>query len=322
MTGENSVNQQENLPSQKASVWKSMGAAALFFSIYMLVQTLIAYGYALYLILATPDGLSRAEQIAWQDAQYYKHGNILMIVIDLCLLAILIAWFAARKQKISPSLGMKKTRRAALPTALVAGIGMSCVLSFLMSLVTQFLPDVMEEYNETMAATYNMRDFLLYTLAGVVGAPLIEELFFRHLIAGRLSEGLPRWVAILLSSAVFGLVHQHPVQWVYAGILGFIMACLYFAYDSVWVPMIFHAGFNSVSLLSYVDLSKLSHGELDEYQRLVFKWYSTFCVLGVAAMILLSLLRTHSVFTKSHRNQQLSALPSMEQSDAKEPFNE
>ena len=323
MTGEYSVNLQENQPSRMAAVWRSLGAAALYFAIYTLIQTLIAYGYDFYLYLSTPEGLDRMEQLAWRERQYYLAGNLLMIVIDLCLLAFLAIWFTAKRQRLAPALGMKKTRRAALPTALIAGIGVSCLLSFLMSMVTQFLPDVMEEYSQSMAQTYNMQDFLLYALAGVVGAPLIEELFFRHLMAGRLAEGLPRWVAILLSSIVFGVVHQHPVQWVYAGVLGFMLACLYFAYDSIWVPVVFHAGFNSVSLLSYVDLSKLSDGELAQYQRLMLKWYAVFCVLGVAALVLLSLLRTHPVFRKSQTSPIADGASAAEEGNApKELTNE
>ena len=312
MTGENQIHLQENLPSKRVTFWKSIGSAVLYFCLYLLLQTLVIYAYELYLFIATPDGLTPVEEVVWRNRRYYEHGNFLMIVIDLCLLAFLAVWFSARREKLSHSLGMRKTKAVALPVALVAGIGMSCVLAFLMSLATQFLPSVMEEYNETMAASYNMQDFLLYTLAGVIGAPLIEELFFRHLVAGRLAVGLPRWAAILLSSVLFGLVHQHPVQWVYAGILGFMMACFYFAYDSIWVPVVFHAGFNSVSLLSYVDLSRLSYSEVVEYERMVLKWYSVFCILGVSALILLSLLRTHTVFTKN------GVLPSDDSDETKE----
>ncbi|MBQ8288428.1 MAG: CPBP family intramembrane metalloprotease [Clostridia bacterium] len=287
------------LPPKKVSPWRNIGAAVVYFLVYIVIQTVIVNGYYLYLVLSTPSGLDAAEKVAWRNAQYYQNGNLLMIIIDAVLLASMAIWFAARKKKVLPSLGMTKPRMVALPAALVAGIGMSCILSFIMIFVNELMPEVMESYGSTMDVTYNMQDVLMYALAGVVGAPLIEELFFRHLMAGRLSRSIPRGVAIVLTSVIFGLIHEHPVQWVYAGVLGFIMACLYFAYDSIWVSVVFHAGFNSVSLLSYIDLSGMSEEQLAEFDLLIYDLYRVFSILGIAALILLFILRTSRVFYKS-----------------------
>ncbi|MBQ8383524.1 MAG: CPBP family intramembrane metalloprotease [Clostridia bacterium] len=310
------------LPPKKVSPWRNIGAAVVYFLVYIVVQTAIANAYYLYLVLSTPSGLDETESALWREAQYYQNGNLLMIVIDAVLLAVMVIWFAARKKKVLPSLGMTKPRMIALPTALVAGIGMSCVLGFIMMFISALMPEVMESYGSTMDVTYNMEDVLMYALAGVVGAPLIEELFFRHLMAGRLSRAIPRGGSIVLTSVIFGMIHEHPVQWVYAGILGFIMACLYFAYDSVWVPMVFHAGFNSVSLLSYIDVSGMSEAQLAEFDILIYDLYRVFSILGIAALILLFILRTARVFYKPPVVEPMVALDAPEAIPVVAPLGE
>ncbi len=286
------------LPPKKVSPWRNIGAAVAYFLFYLTVQYLASAVYYLYLALSAPAGLDVWEQTYWIQEQYTQGGNLLMIVLDLILLGAMILWFLLRRRPVMASLGLKKPRMISLPLALVAGIGMSCLLNYVMVIIGELFPQVIESYGESMDATYNMQDMLLYALAGVVGAPLIEELFFRQLMAGRLSRAFPRVVAILLSSAIFGLVHQHPLQMAYAGVLGFAMACVYFAYDSIWVSIFFHMGFNAVSLLAFIDVSEMSEARINALDQLLGNLYMTFTVLGIAALILLFLLRTHTVFRK------------------------
>ncbi|MGM9647212.1 MAG: lysostaphin resistance A-like protein [Eubacteriales bacterium] len=287
-----------NLPPKKVSPWRHIGSAVLYFLLYIVVEYLIAGVYSVYLVLSAPDGFGEVERYKWINERYYETGNQLMLVIYAVLLAVLTLIFKLRKKKVFESLGLKKPRLISLPLALVAGIGMSFVLSILMAYVEEFWPEVMESYGSTMDETYYMKDMLLYALAGVVGAPLIEELFFRHLMAGRLSRAIPRGAAIVLSSVIFGMVHQHPVQWIYAGMLGFAMACIYFAYDSILPGVVFHAGFNSVSLLSYIDTSGMSEAQLTRFNLLINSVFLLFLILGIAALVLLFALRTHKIFRK------------------------
>lgn len=287
------------LHPKKVSPWRNIGAAVGYFLFYLIVQYLCAAVYYLYLSLTAPDGLNQWEQAKWVELQYMENSNWLMIVLDLILLGAIILWFALRRRPVISSMGLKKPRVISLPLAVVAGIGMSCVVGYVMMFIDSLAPELMESYNDSMEVTYNLQDVIPYALAGVVGAPLIEELFFRHLVGGRISRALPKAVAILLSSAVFGLVHQHPLQMVYAGVLGFVMACVYFAYDSIWTSIFFHVGFNAVSLLSFIDTSGMSNASVHSLNLLLQNLYLTFTVLGVAALILLFLLRTHSVFSKT-----------------------
>ncbi len=291
--------QQTYLPPVKVSPWRHIGSAVLYFLIYMTCQLAVSLAYTIYLLGIAPAGLSEAELNHWVNARFFENSNLLMMVLYALLLAVLVIVSALRKKNILHELGMKKPRIAALPIALVAGIGMSCLVNVIMTVIASVAPQIMEDYSSTMDATYNMQDVFLYVLTGVIGAPLIEELFFRHLMAGRLSRAMPKLLAILLSSAVFGLVHEHPVQWIYAGLLGILMASVYFAYDSLLPAVVLHAGFNSVSLLSFIDTSKMSREDAAGLDALIGTLILVFAIVGVAALILLFILRTHPVFVKT-----------------------
>lgn len=263
--------------------------AFLYFLLYETIYFAVSIGYSVYLVATCPDE-------AAFEAAYYRDSNLLMVLMDAVIFLSLSIIVLARGKRYSQGMGMKKTRVETIPVAVLAGIGLSCVLGFLMSYISYLFPKLMEDYNNTMDVTYNMGQIVLYILAGVIGAPLIEELVFRHFLAGNLSKGMPRIGAILISSFLFGLVHQHIVQQVYAAFLGLAMACVYFAYDSVWASIALHAGFNAVSLLSLIDTSHWSEAQQLRFVSIVNVSYLALAVVGILALVWLFVRRTHPVW--------------------------
>jgi len=90
--------------------------------------------------------------------------------------------------------------------------------------------------------------FGLIVLAVVV-APLVEELVFRAGIYRYLKGRLPRWLAIFVSSLLFGLVHGnlHGLPGLVA--VGVMLAIAYEATANIRVPIVFHACFNLNTLV-------------------------------------------------------------------------
>lgn len=76
-----------------------------------------------------------------------------------------------------------------------------------------------------------------------ITAGIVEELVYRGFLLWYLSHHAPLWVAVLLSSAVFGLAHSYQgiSGFVRTSLAGFAFAILYVASGSIWLPIIAHA---------------------------------------------------------------------------------
>ena len=108
-----------------------------------------------------------------------------------------------------------------------------------------------ESYNEASAGIDS--GTLTGVLAVAVVAPVVEELIFRGLMLNRLRMVMPGWVAVLLSSAVFGACHGNPVWFGYAFALGAFFGFLDLRANSVLPSILGHLAFNAISqILSFV----------------------------------------------------------------------
>ena len=87
--------------------------------------------------------------------------------------------------------------------------------------------------------------------AGMISAPLLEEVLMRGILYTRLKEFSKRpQTAMLLSGMIFGLFHGNVVQGVYAFVMGVFFALVYEAYDSLFPPVAAHMTANGMSVLA------------------------------------------------------------------------
>ena len=186
--------------------------------------------------------------------------NICWVTIASYALAFLVylIFFACRKKKLSEETGIHRVHFGALPAAFVFGIALQVVTVFAISFFSALVPAIAEnvagndEMNNAMFASSSQ---LSQIVMMAVTTPIIEELVFRGLIYTRMKKAMPKAAAMILSSVVFGAVHSFGVQLVYAAILGFVLVSLYEKYNSLWVPILLHAGFNATNFLyEFVDM--------------------------------------------------------------------
>ena len=277
-----------NVDKKESRMW-GIVTAILYFLLYMGVSFGVSLGATLFVASMYPDEAS-------QTQAFNECSNLLMVVIDVIIVLALSVIVLASGKSYFHGMGLRTTRKETIPVAFLTGLGLSCMLSFVMALVTQLFPKIMEEYNQAMEASYNMGQVVLYILAGVIGAPLVEELIFRQFMAGNLSQGVPRWLAILLTSIVFGAVHLQIVQVIYAAVLGVVMACLYFAYDSILPTIALHAGFNAVSLLTLIDTTKWSEATQQKFDMGMTIAMFAFVLIAMVGLVCLYLRKTHSIW--------------------------
>ena len=113
------------------------------------------------------------------------------------------------------------------------------------------LPDMMQDTFRAMSRNV----FGIISIA--IMAPLVEELLFRGAIQGHLQrKGMKPVYAILIASAVFGIVHMNPIQIPFAFAIGMIFGWLYYRTGSVVPGMIGHFINNSIATIQMALLSK------------------------------------------------------------------
>lgn len=105
----------------------------------------------------------------------------------------------------------------------LAGMGAAAavVLNNLIALTP--LLEASGTYQEVSAALYGNTIFWEILATGIL-TPVIEELLYRGVVYQRLREWLGIVPAVLLSAVLFGAMHMNVVQFVYAGLIGLLLA--------------------------------------------------------------------------------------------------
>jgi membrane protease YdiL (CAAX protease family) len=80
-------------------------------------------------------------------------------------------------------------------------------------------------------------------------APTLEEMLFRGLFQSAIHSYTNRpWLSILLTSAIFAMVHSNPGHWPALAVLSVGLGYSYEKSGSLFRPIIIHALFNAASI--------------------------------------------------------------------------
>jgi membrane protease YdiL (CAAX protease family) len=89
---------------------------------------------------------------------------------------------------------------------------------------------------------------VLLLLVGVC-APVAEEIFFRGILYRWLRQSKPFPVSILISAAIFGVVHGEVSVALAAFFMGIVLALIFEKGKSLWLPVVVHIMINSIQLV-------------------------------------------------------------------------
>jgi membrane protease YdiL (CAAX protease family) len=117
---------------------------------------------------------------------------------------------------------------------------------------------------EQFSNKQNIQDIFISLLLSVLVAPLIEEILFRGALLSVLQERLKnRSAAILLCSAIFGVLHMDIIQSCTAFVYG-IVFCLIACYTKSLIPAIIsHSILNIGS--SAINIAKVLNSDIPQY---------------------------------------------------------
>ncbi len=115
-------------------------------------------------------------------------------------------------------------------------------------------------------------------LAVSIVAPIFEELICRGVILESIRAKRGAWVACVLSSLLFGLVHLTPQSMLNAFVIGLLLGFIYLRTNSIFAPMILHSINNLLSyLLLIFGLSEFTLSEFVGNQAIYMTIYFIAC---------------------------------------------
>ncbi len=162
------------------------------------------------------------------------------------LLLLPVWWLAVHKYGVGWSaLGLRSFRGWTL--------GLGCGLMIISFVFNFFYAMVLAQFDlraqpNLIPVFANLSSPWWLLLAGIVVAPIVEEIFFRGFVFAGLA-GRYGWLkAGLISAALFSVIHLQPLALPPIFILGFIFALLYQRSGSIWPAILMHLSTNAVGL--------------------------------------------------------------------------
>ncbi len=186
--------------------------------------------------------------------------QLLTALVSTATPAVVLYFWRRRATSVEQADSRAATRRASTWgwTALIAAAVF--VLSNLVSVAASALGIKPVPTNLPLMEEAIQQWPLALTLFAMVIAPAYEELLFRRVLFGRLLAAGRPWLGIVLSGALFALVHEVPgisgngpaaiaQLWLVYGSMGAAFAWLYWRTGTLWAPIAAH-GINNATALA------------------------------------------------------------------------
>lgn len=175
--------------------------------------------------------------MAWKTTdQNYILQHIIVTVVSF---PIVISYYIKPEKKPQKDIGI-------YVLAIVCGSAFAIAVNNLIS----FTPLISQSasYQEVSKAFYGST-LLLEIIATCILTPILEEVLYRGVAYNRLREWLGVRPAIVLSALLFGLMHFNMVQFVYASILGLLLAFVMERFGLI-AAILTHASANLICVLN------------------------------------------------------------------------
>ena len=182
------------------------------------------------------------------------------VVLDSIFLVMVLAFFG---REFFRAFSYFRTRPV-LKIALLFGMW------FLLTIVQATLrisiygtnPPIAQNQQAVMNALSEGALSIVFSFFVAIGVPMIEEIFYRHILIGKLSAFAPTWLVASISAALFAYMHCHQWQDMIAYLpISIVLTLVYvFSRKSVAYSWMFHALNNSIMVgLIFLTQDMLPH---------------------------------------------------------------
>ena len=193
----------------------------------------------------------------------------LLVSDGIVIIALLIMKYCTLKEMFKPAPGM------VLLISMVFGMSGMMAVDILSSGFD--IPNTLADQFDAMSKT--MTGFLAICIIG----PIMEEMMMRRVILREIKmKTKSMWAGILISSAIFAIIHINPIQVVFAMPAGIILGWLYCKTGTLLIPICLHILNNTISFMA---MRAGSDGGDDEFTIKTTAGVVTFMVLAIVFVI-------------------------------------
>lgn len=182
----------------------------------------------------------------WWALDAHVWVTMSMLFLDCFVILTVLTFATAKGRSVKKTLGFS-TRH--LSRSVVIGLrGYVAIfpwLFILLYLITEFirmmhLQPPLEPIHELIFQEQRPKVLMLTMFLACVVGPMAEEFFFRGIVYTTIRQKLSRGVAMLISGALFALVHSNVVGFLPIMVLGCLLAHLYERTGSLASPLAIH----------------------------------------------------------------------------------
>ena len=226
----------------------------LFVSLFILIQSLSFEGGRHLVNL-----LGGTEATDGDDLM--EDGKILAITAVISSLATFILFISTKWAPVSGNYLKTRPWDVFFWSALIA-LGSILPMQFLAEKINLTMPEGTEEMFESI-----MKVSWGYVALGMM-VPIAEEIVFRGAIQRVLQNALGernRWIAIVISALIFGIIHFNLAQGLHAFLIGLLLGWLYSRTGSILPGFVFHWVNNTVVYLMFNLMPQMNDGKLIDF---------------------------------------------------------
>lgn len=240
------------------------------------------FAYKLGVSQGTQEGADAIAQAYTQFSSSTVGIIIVVLINEITMILSPLAFWKIKSFNPFKGVGFKrKLNGSQIAMTLPISIGL---LAGIMPLATLFISLVeMTGYTYTGAniVVDSFGKLVLYLIFVAALPAVCEEILHRGMIA-RGASNMSVFVAIILSSTIFSLMHGSPVQLVHQFFVGVVCCLVYFMTGSIWASILTHFLNNAITLISGYVIFLISGST-----ELAIPWWGMLilCIGGLAILI-------------------------------------
>lgn len=232
--------------SYRPRVWTVFSAVVVLLALIVLAQVVFVVAFIAWQATQHAGGVQSVMDNLLEELLQPSAFIVLNLLNQLCigLVAIFAAWLSPR-----PLRGRIGWQRPTVSLAACVVIMVGALLPLAVGIaiaewLTNFFPpdESVAMLYEQMTAAWAI-PFILFI---ALGPGFMEEIFFRGYMQTRLLERWRPWVAILVTSIIFGLFHVTPHAMANAFVIGLWIGVIAWRTGSVWPGIACHAFINGM----------------------------------------------------------------------------